>query len=113
MASRIFICLPPSGSRSGQPADRLLPLAIGTYAHDVPGKPESLQPADEQASGIEFAPAQAVEGRGRKRVVVVVPGLAEGQERQPAHVCRLVVSCEATPAEEVADRIDAEGRVME
>ena len=54
-----------------------------------------------------------MEGRRREGVVVVVPGLAERQQRQPTDVGRLVVRLEAPAAEEVADRVDAEGGVVQ
>ena len=53
---------------------------------------EQLQrdPAD-----VELVPGQAVAGRHRVRVVVVVPALAEGQERHPPAVARVVARLEA------------------
>src|SRR5207248_10732393 len=67
---------------------RLLPR--GRDPDDAPRETAPLEPADHPAAGIEFEPPQAVEGRRRKRVMVVVPGLAERQPRQPPHVARLV-----------------------
>ena len=46
-------------------------------------------------------------------MVVVVPGLAEGEEREPEQVARLVLRAEPAAAEEVAERVDRVGRVME
>src|SRR5690349_25068859 len=43
----------------------------------------------------------SVARRARERVVVVVPGLAHRQQRQPEHVGRLVVDVEPPRAEEV------------
>jgi hypothetical protein len=46
-------------------------------------------------------------------VVVVVPRLAERGEGEPEHVGRLVLGGEAPAAEEVADRVDREGHVVD
>ena len=51
--------------------------------------------------------------RAREGVVVVVPGLAERGDGEPEHVGRLVLGREAPPAEEVADRVDREGHVVD
>ena len=48
----------------------------------------------------------------RERVVVVVPRLAPGGDRQPGEVARLVVGVVVLPAEEVAQRVDAERGVV-
>ena len=58
---------------------------------------------------------QRIPWRGGRRegVVVVVPRLAEGQQRQPREVARLVVGVEAPAPEEVAQRVDREGDVVQ
>ncbi len=56
---------------------------------------------------------QAVEGGGREGMVVVVPGLAHRQRREPEHVARLVLDREPLAPEEVADRVDRPGHVVE
>ena len=58
-------------------------------------------------------PAHAVEGGGGEGVVVVVPRLAEGQRRQPQQVARLIVGRKAPAAEEVTQRVDAVGHVVQ
>src|SRR5678815_2237339 len=88
-------------------------LALGADADDVPGQVAALQAADEPGAGIDLPAAQAVAGRGRERVVVVVPRLAEGERREPRQVARLVGGAERPPSEAVAERVDAEGRVMQ
>ena len=55
---------------------------------------------------------QAVRGRARERVVVVVPALAEGRDREPEDVGRVILDVEAALAEEVADRVDRPGHVV-
>ncbi len=76
-------------------------------------RPSALQRPDHQRRGIELPAAQAVDGGAREGVVVVVPGLAERGEREPEDVGRLVVDLEAARAEEVADRVDAPGDVVD
>ena len=56
---------------------------------------------------VELVPLEAVEGRAREGVVVVVPGLAERERREPRDVGRVVVVVEPAKAVEVADRVDA------
>ena len=51
--------------------------------------------------------------RRRERVVVVVPGLAERERREPEQVARLVAGLEVPAAEEVAQRVDAVGHVVD
>ena len=49
-----------------------------------------LQAPDDERGRIELPAVEAVARRGREGVVVVVPGLAEGGQREPEHVARLV-----------------------
>ena len=62
--------------------------------------------ADEPRRRIELARPEAVDGRAREGVVVVVPGLAERRQRQPEDVGRVVLDVEAPAPEEVADGVD-------
>ena len=62
---------------------------------------------------VELPPAQAVHRGARERVVVVVPGLAEREQREPEDVRRVVVDGEAARAEEVADGVDRPGDVVQ
>src|SRR4051812_1852934 len=52
-------------------------------------------------------------GRPRERVVVVVPGLTERRQGEPEDIGRVVGDLEAASAEEVTDRVDAPGDVMD
>src|ERR1700710_3311807 len=52
-------------------------------------------------------------GGGREGVAAVVKGLAEGRVRDQRQVARVVVGLEVATAEEVAERVDAVGEVME
>ena len=55
---------------------------------------------------------EAVPRRGGERVVVVVPALAEDEQRDEPVVARLVARAVVLAAEHVADRVHAEGRVL-
>ena len=46
-------------------------------------------------------------------MVVVVPGLAEGRDRDQGEVARLVAGLEVALAEDVAERVDAVGEVVQ
>ena len=46
-------------------------------------------------------------------MVVVVPGLAEGRDRDQGEVARLVAGLEVAVAEDVAERVDAVGEVVQ
>jgi len=90
-------------------------LALGAYADYVPDDSELFQEGDYEAGGIgEALPEpEAVEGRGGEGVVVVVPGLAHRQGREPEDVAGFVLDVEALAPEEVADGVDRPGDVME
>src|SRR3954447_9036424 len=107
----------PSGRRlpGADHARQLLALALRRDPHDVPDEPEALHRADEPRRRVErrLEPREAMAGRARERVVVVVPGLAEARQREPPHVRRVVLDGEAAPAEEVADRVDRPRNVVE
>ena len=57
---------------------------------DVPGQAEPPQRADADPVQVELVPGQAVTRRHRVGVMVVVPPLAEGEERHPPVVGRVV-----------------------
>src|SRR5829696_902755 len=83
-----------------------LPLALRADLDHVPRQLRLLHRADHPGRRIDLPPAQPVHRRARERVVVVVPGLAEGERREPEDVGRVVVDLEAAAAEEVADGVD-------
>src|ERR1700760_4945644 len=88
-------------------------LAVGSDPDDAPGKPEPLQRPDHPASRVDLDPTETMKGGGRERVVIVVPRLPEGEQREPPDVARFVVRFEATPPPKVADRVDRPGDVMQ
>src|SRR3970040_689388 len=73
---------------------------------DVPGEAEDLQGPDPDPVMVELVPGQAVACAGRVRVMVVVPSLAEGQERYPPVVRRVVARLEPTRAPPVRGGVD-------
>src|SRR6202042_3801941 len=76
----------PAGALAGQPA--LVRPA------DVGNPPELLGHPDEPRGDIDLSLEHPVPGAGRVGVVQVVPGLAEGQDRQPVDVAGLVPDAE-------------------
>src|SRR3954452_19923226 len=107
---------PPRGRRARsrrRGGQRLARLALGRDAHHVPCEPELLEPPDDARRDVELPWLEAVPRRGREGVVVVVPGLAEGQRREPQQVARLVARVELLAAEEVAERVDRVGDVVQ
>src|SRR3954451_22327021 len=93
--------------------DQLLRLALGRDAHDVPHEADALHRADDPGGRVELATAEAVLRRAREGVVVVVPGLAEGRQREPEDVGRVVLDVEAPAPEEVADGVDRPRHVVD
>ena len=83
----------------------------GTF--DLPDEPEPAHQPDHEPADVELPGLQAVERRGGEGVVVVVPGLAERDPREPPDVARLVLDAEAARADEVADRVDRPRDVVE
>src|SRR5947209_13634209 len=53
---------------------------------DIPGPAEQFRPPDDPGADVDLALERPVPGAGRVAVVQVVPGLAEGQDRQPGDV---------------------------
>ena len=76
-------------------------------------RPGLLERPDHRRRRVDLPAPHAVRGRGREGVVVVVPRLAERQRREPGEVARLVAGVEALAAEEVAQRVDAVGHVVQ
>ena len=64
------------------------------------------------AEGSNCQRDEPVAGRGGESVMVVVPRLAEREDRQPPQVAGLVAGLEPLAAEEVAERVDAVRRVV-
>ena len=82
-------------------------------AHNVPGPAGLLEQVDDDGREVDLPAAEAVHSGGREGVVVVVPGLAEGRDRDQRQVARLVGRLEVALAEDVAERVDAVGEVVQ
>src|ERR1700740_2035637 len=83
----------------------LLELALRGDADDVPGQSAPLEQGDQQAREVDLPPLQAVKGRAREGVMVVMPGLAQGDQREPGDVGRTIVDGEPPAAEVMADGV--------
>ncbi len=111
----------PGNRRTAPPAagtpetySALARLALGTDPLHVPDQARDAPARDDQhPRQVDLATAHAVERRGGEGVMVVVPGLAERERREPQQVARVVLGGEAPPAEEVTQRVDAVGDVMQ
>src|SRR6266545_3112543 len=78
---------------------------------DIPRQAEQPQGTDADPVQIQLVPGEAVTGRNRVRVMVVVPPLAEGEERHPPVVGRVIARREAARAPDVRRRVDEPCRV--
>ena len=78
----------------------------------VPHEPEPLEPADHPPRDVDLPAVEAVAGRARKRMVVVVPALAEDEQSDEPVVPRLVPRAVVLAPEHVADRVHRERRVL-
>ncbi len=76
-------------------------------------RPSFSRPSMTIGGDVDLPAAEAVDGGGREGVVVVVPGLAEGRDRDQRQVARLVAGLEVAVAEDVAERVDAVGEVVQ
>ena len=99
------VALSSSGGLGGQ--------ALGRDPDHVPDQAELLEAVDDEGRDVDLPAAEAVGGGGREGVVVVVPGLAEGRDRDQGQVARLVGGLEVAVAEDVAERVDAVGEVVQ
>src|SRR4051812_30109124 len=103
----------PSGPMYRSLGGELSGLPFRRDLDDVPGEARLLEAPDHPRGRVELPGLEAVARGRRERVVVVVPRLAEREERQPEQVARLVAGRELPAPEEVAERVDAVGRVVQ
>src|SRR5262245_28957717 len=80
---------------------------------DLPRQPEPAQRADPNPVQVEFVPGEAVASRDGMRVMVVVPALAEGDERNPPVVGRVVTRLEAARRTYMRRRVHQPGAVQD
>src|SRR5580700_9220132 len=64
---------------------------LGHLDH-VPTQSHTGHSADYERGDVGLTPAEPVTGRGWKRMMVVVPGLAQRRQRQPQQVARMILS---------------------
>src|SRR5206468_8877500 len=86
---------------------RLLVNALGHRLH-VPRDAERRHRADDVPGRIEFPPVESVARGALVAVMVVVPTLADREERREHVIARLVDRLEPARAEHVVHRVDAE-----
>ena len=77
----------------------------------VPHQPDPRQGAQHIVGHVAFPPAKPLPHRRLVGVMIVVPALAQGQQRQQPVVARLIAGDVAPPADQVGQRVDAECRV--
>src|SRR4029450_13010284 len=97
--------LTPPSCRTGKAGSRSpCGQALLVRPADVRRPPELLEDPDRAGAGVYLAAEDAVPGPRGVRVVEVVPGLAEREQRQPPHVPGPVAALERALAARVADR---------
>src|ERR1051326_85568 len=115
-------------SRSNLTSQRLVSFNVRSYAAagEVPGgggaveaealdavrESEKLQRTNPEPVQIEFIPVQSMARGGRMCVVVVVPSLAERQQRYPPTVARIVAGFETCSPPQMSRRIHQPRRVQ-
>src|SRR5229473_2738604 len=78
---------------------------------DVPDDADGLEEPQRQPGDVEFVPGQAMAGRDRVGVVVVVPAFAKRHQRHPPRVLRVVLRGEAPAPPHVRGGVDEPRRV--
>ena len=80
-------------------------------ALDAVGQTQQLQCTNPHPVQIDLIPTHTVTRRSRMSVVVVVPSLAERQQRYPPTVARIVTGFESCFSPQMSRRIDEPRRV--
>src|SRR6476469_5583972 len=93
------------------PCQRRPPLRV--HPLHVPDQTTAFEGPDRDGRRVELPAVDAVDSGGREGVMVVVPGLAKGGKGEQGEVARLVGGLVRAPAEDVAERVDAVGEVMQ
>src|SRR5690349_8722759 len=75
-------------------------------------KTEAFENQDKVAGEIKLPPAESVEGRTRKSVVIVVPAISETEQSQDKQVVAAIVGLEGALAKGVTDGIDTPYNVV-
>ena len=79
----------------------------------IPHQANPAQGTEDGVSDVQLPPEETLVGRTLVMMVVVVPALAQGDQRQPEVVAALIDRGIPTPAEEMAERVDGEGAVIQ
>src|SRR6266851_9051281 len=91
---------------SARKRECLLRLPVRADPLHVPHQAGALQGRDHDAREVELTAAHAVDRRGWKRMMIVVPRLPERERGEPGEVLRMVVCREALTAEKVTQRVN-------
>ena len=81
---------------------------VGRDRLEVADQAQQRHRAQAQVGEVELPPGEALARRAREMVVVVVPALAEGDQRQEGVVAAVVAGGEAARAPEMRQRIDGD-----
>src|SRR6266852_9609097 len=73
---------------------------------------EHLQDLDQDPGGVELIPREAMPRRSGMSVVVIVPALAESNERNPPVVAGVISCGEPAPAPHMCSGVDQPGGVQ-
>ena len=95
-----------SSGRLAQPVFMALRNLFLTDKVDVPRQAQELQDSDAIPVDINLVPFQTVFGGSRKRMMVIVPTFAEGQQGHPPTVGRIISRFETSFAPQVSRRIN-------
>ena len=86
---------------------------LGRRATDVPDEPDAFEAANHRSTTRRPAgAARPCRADEREGVMVVVPPLAEHEDRDQPVVAGLITGAEVAASEHVADRVHREGRVL-
>ena len=89
----------------------LIPHMTRGCAHDLPDQSHPRQQTYHVSGKIDFIPPPAMDRASRPRVMVIVPAFSERRQTQPPYVATLVPGVVGSLSPNVADTIDAPGKV--
>src|SRR5215469_18361656 len=93
-------------------SSRYLGRGLQPMLLDIPNQADLAEHPNGVPVEVDFVPAQSVPGRNRMRVVVVVPALAKGKERNQEVVRRVVLRLETSRTPHVGGRIHQPGAMQ-
>ena len=80
---------------------------------EIPYEPEPREHFEGVVRDVDLPPVEALALRARVSVVVVMPSLAKGDDREEEAVLAVVARLEASLSEHVSEGVNAEGAVVE